>query len=271
MEIYARHVGVTGSHGPLLRPTSLRIRPGDLALVAGEPGRGHTALALTLAGQLRPDTGEVLVDGRPDRAALLRRVAVVDAPQVTEPDDGLPLAAVIAEELALTGAASGRRAVSGWLAARDGAQYARDRVQTLPPAVRTRLLVELAAARPGIEVLILDCPDRHTDDVRSWWDLARAHAERGIAVVVLCNNSSAQLLGVPAARLGQHEQPSSLTPAAPAPPAPPAPPPATLPAPPAPPATLPPAPAQPAATLPADPATPAAPEAPATTPLEKKP
>jgi ABC-type multidrug transport system ATPase subunit len=206
VEIYARQVGVTGPHGPLLRPTSLRIRTGELTLVAGEPGRGHTALALTLAGQLRPDTGEVLVDGRADRAALLRRVAVVDAPQVTEPDDGLRLAAVVAEELALSGAPAGRRAVAGWLAERDGTRYARDRFLTLPPALRTRLLVELAAARPGNEVLILDCPDRHTDDVQGWWELAQAHAQRK-AVVVLCSNSSAQLLGAPAARLGQPNEP----------------------------------------------------------------
>lgn len=217
MEIQATQIGVHGPHGPLLRPTSLRIRTGELALVAGEPGTGHTALALALAGQLRPDSGTVLLDGKPGAAGLRRRVAVVDAPQVTEPDDGLKLAAVVGEELALTGAPAGRRAVAAWLTARDADRYATDRFRTLPPTVRTRVLAELAAARPGVELLILDSPDRHTDDAHSWWSVARTHAERGLAVVALCTHSSARLLDVTAAHLGKHDQPPPITPAKPAP------------------------------------------------------
>jgi ABC-type multidrug transport system ATPase subunit len=210
VEIEVRQVGVDGPRGPLLRPTSLRIQPGRLALVAGDPGSGHTALALALAGQLRPSTGLILVDGKPGTTGLRRRVAVVDAPQVSEPDDGLRLSAAIAEELSLTGAPAGRKHTARWLAEHDAGQYATTRVQAIPAAIRTRLLLELAASRPGVETLVLDCPDRHTDDANSWWELARGHAERGRAVVVLCTNSSARLIDAPAARLGQHDQPAPL-------------------------------------------------------------
>lgn len=203
MEILARGVSVDGPHGPLLRPTSLRIRTGELVLVAGQPGSGHTALALALAGQLRPDTGDVLLDGRPDRAGLRRRVAVVDAPQVTEPDDALKLSAVVAEELALAGAPAGRAAVGTWLAGRDAGQHAASRLRVVPADVRTRLLADLAAARPGVEVLVLDCPDRHTDDPAAWWDIAQTHAARGLAVVALSTGSAARHLDVTPASLGE--------------------------------------------------------------------
>jgi ABC-type multidrug transport system ATPase subunit len=206
VEIHAQQVGVDGPHGPLLRPTSLRIGPGQLVLVSGEPGAGHTALALALAGQLRPSTGAVLLDGRPDNAALRQRVAVVDAPQVTEPDEALKLSALVGEELALNGAPAGRKAVAAWLDERAASQYAASRVRALPGPVRTRVLVELAAARPGVQALVLDCPDRHTGDARSWWELARRAAEPPRTVVALCTDSSAHLLGVPAARLGEQNQ-----------------------------------------------------------------
>lgn len=211
MKIDARDVGVDGPHGPLLLPTSIRIKTGELLLVAGDPGRGHTALALALAGQLRPDCGAVLVDGAPAGRSLRRRVAVVDAPQVTEPDDSLTLASVVAEELAVSGAHAGRGAVSAWLTARDAAEHARSRLRTVPAAVRTRLLADLAAARPGVELLILDCPDRHTHDASSWWDVARQHTEGGLAVLVLCGTSSARLLDVPHAELGATNSPQEKT------------------------------------------------------------
>jgi ABC-type multidrug transport system ATPase subunit len=211
VEIHAQRVGVDGPHGPLLRPTSFRFRHGELKLVAGEPGTGHTALALALAGRLRPTTGAVLIDGRHDPADLRSRVAVVDAPQVSEPDEGLRLATVVAEELALAGEPAGRRAVNAWLAKHRARTFAGSRLHTVPAAVRTRLLVWLAAARPGVQVLVLDCPDRHTNDVHSWWDLAQEHADRGPAVVVLSSISSARLLGAPTVRLGAREPAPTAT------------------------------------------------------------
>jgi ABC-type multidrug transport system ATPase subunit len=208
VEIEARRVAVDGPHGPLLRPTSLSFRHSEVTLVAGEPGTGHTALALALAGQLVPTSGEVLLDGEPNPAELRRRVAVVDAPQVSEPDDGLRLSIVVAEELALAGEPAGRGAVRNWLAKHRAARFAGTRLQNVPPALRTRLLLALAAARPGVQVLVLDCPDRHTGDTRSWWDLAREYADRGPAVVVLCTSSSALLLGAPVVRLGAATAPT---------------------------------------------------------------
>jgi ATPase subunit of ABC transporter with duplicated ATPase domains len=207
VEIRAERVGVDGPHGPLLQPTSLSVRAGELALVTGEPGHGHTTLALALAGRIRPSHGAVTVDGRADAAALRKQVALVDAPDVNEPEDGLKLADAISEELAYPG----RKAVRQWLDERAASEYASERVENVPAEVRTRLLVEAAASRPGITALMIAKPDRHTSDPSSWWPLAVRQAERGLAVVVLCEPPAAQALPISPARFGQDDQPSPLT------------------------------------------------------------
>ncbi|SHE97215.1 ATP-binding cassette domain-containing protein [Streptoalloteichus hindustanus] len=210
MEIQAQRVGVDGAQGTLLRPTSLAVRSGEVALVSGEPGQGHTALALALSGRMRPSSGTVLLNGKEDPRRLRRKVAVVDAPGVSAPEDALDLAFVVREEMGLGGHRASRRSVATWLAERDLSQYAHSRFDAVPPDVRIRLLVELAALRRGVRALVLDCPDRHGTDPLAWWSLARRQAEQGLAVVVLCAPPAAALLKVPSARLGQHEQPAPI-------------------------------------------------------------
>jgi hypothetical protein len=210
VEIRAQLVGIEGAHGPLLRPTSLRVRSGEVAVVGGEPGDGHTALALALSGRMRPTSGTVLLDGRENPKQLRRRVAVVDAPGVSEPDDALDLATVVGEELGFARRRRGHRAVATWLAERDATAYARHRVEAVPAELRTRLLVELAAARPGVDAVVLACPDRHGGDPNDWWQLAVEQADAGRAVVALCGNQAAARLDLPVARLGETEQPAPL-------------------------------------------------------------
>ncbi|GAA2661134.1 MULTISPECIES: hypothetical protein [Actinosynnema] len=205
MRINARRVGVTGAHGPLLRPTSLAITPGEPLLVAGDPGDGHTALALVVSGRMKPSTGEVDVPARELRA----RVALVDSPDVTSPEPGLSLAAVVGEELAVNRKPSGRKAVHDWLAAQHADHWAAARFENVPAAVRCALLLELAAERPGVDTLVLDSPDRHHPDPAAWWALARERATPERSVVVLCTTASAALLGVPAARLGADNSPQT--------------------------------------------------------------
>jgi ABC-type transport system involved in cytochrome c biogenesis ATPase subunit len=39
----------------MLAPTTVEVAAGELVIVHGDPGHGHTALALALAGRLVPD------------------------------------------------------------------------------------------------------------------------------------------------------------------------------------------------------------------------
>ncbi len=48
----------------VIQDLSLRVQPGEFAVILGPSGCGKTTLLRTFSGLLRPDRGEVLVDGR---------------------------------------------------------------------------------------------------------------------------------------------------------------------------------------------------------------
>jgi len=182
----------------------------QVVLLTGYPGAGHVAAALGLSGRLKPDTGRVRLDGNTDLAVLRRRVAVVDAPGITEPDDALPVQTVVGEELAIAGRKAGRKAVLEWLNEHDAAEHADKRFEHLPVAVRTRLLAELTVARPDVQVVILTMPDRHGGDPHEWFELGRGLAARGYGVIITCADASARLLDIKAARMGETDQPDPV-------------------------------------------------------------
>ncbi|CCH33929.1 hypothetical protein ABZ816_08905 [Actinosynnema sp. NPDC047251] len=198
MEIHAQRVGVAGPHGPLLKPTSLRVPPGELVVVAGPPDAGHTAFGLVLSGRMRPTTGSVT----PDAAGLRKQVVLVDSPGVNEPEASLSLSGVVGEELAMNGRRSGRKAVADWLVERGAEEHIDARFEYVPADVRCKLMLELAAGRPGARALIVDTPDRYHGDPAGWLRLAREHVTPEVSVVVLCTTTSAAVLDIPVARLG---------------------------------------------------------------------
>jgi hypothetical protein len=112
MKLQASCVAVSGTHAPLLRATSVTARTGEVTLVAGDPGHGQVALAL--GGRLVPSSGDIRLEGVADAKVLRSRVALVDVPNVTEPEEGLAVRAVIGEELALSRqrAKGGRRCIA---------------------------------------------------------------------------------------------------------------------------------------------------------------
>jgi hypothetical protein len=192
-ELRAVGIRVDARPVPLLEPTTLAVRSGERLLVAGEPGHGHTALALALAGRLKVDAGFVELDGERSGRRLRRSVALVDVPGVSEPDDVLPLRTVVAEELAMAGRSTRRGAVQAFLDERGIGHLAHAQLEAVPAAVRTPLLTEIAASRPGVIALVLTVPDRFGGDPRSWWELAGEFAAAGYAVVTCTDAGAYQL------------------------------------------------------------------------------
>jgi energy-coupling factor transporter ATP-binding protein EcfA2 len=198
MKLQADSVAVSGTHAPLLLPTSMTALTGEVTLVAGDPGYGQVALALALGGRLVPSFGNVRMGGVDDAGLLRARVALVDVPTVSEPEEGLSVRAVIGEELALSGQRARGSDVSAYLHAHDGDQHAGLRWEQVPASFRTRWLADLASRRGPVDFLVLASPDRFGGDPHDWWEVAKALAGKGKGVIVQCTHASARLLSVSA-------------------------------------------------------------------------
>ncbi|GAA5201020.1 hypothetical protein GCM10025773_20140 [Microbacterium jejuense] len=171
--------------------TSTAYASGTATLVVAETEQRPTVLGLIASGRMRPDTGRVELDGKVDASALRRRVALVDAPEVSEPEPNVTLAGVVAEELMFAGRASHPIAVQNWLADNSLAEAASLPVSNVEPADRVRALCELAVLRKGVEGIVLVSPDRHGGEPATWWAIAREFADRGLAVLVIAGQASA--------------------------------------------------------------------------------
>ncbi|MDU0366836.1 hypothetical protein RWH45_06385 [Microbacterium sp. KSW4-17] len=173
-----------------LPETSTAYETGAASLVVAETEQRPTVLGLVASGRMKVDAGTVTIDGRADRGAIRRRVALVDAPVVSEPEPNVTVTGVVAEELMFAGRAPTPFAAARWLE-----QIGLEAIAGLPignvdPAARVRLLLELAALRADVEGLVLVAPDRHGGEPLGWWRIAREFAERGYAVLVIAGSAS---------------------------------------------------------------------------------
>jgi ABC-type hemin transport system ATPase subunit len=187
----ASGIEVRGNGRPLLEPTTLSVRTGEIAVVVGEPGHGHTALALALAGRLQVDHGTVSLNAAEEAKTLQRMVALVDVPGVSEPDDAVTLRTIVGEEMAMARLRAGRGAVRKWLHGQGIEELADCRIDEIPAAVRTRVLAGLAACREGVRFLVLVLPERLGGVPSEWMGTARVLADIGFGVLVTASPTAA--------------------------------------------------------------------------------
>lgn len=180
-----------GPRNAALPPTTAAFQTGQAVLARAETEQRPTVLGLIASGRMRPDAGTVTIDGASDYAAMRKRIALIDAPDVCEPAPDVTVAGIVAEELMFAGRASHPIAVNHRLNELGASEYARWAIGTVPPTVRIRLLSELALMRKGVDGLVIVSPDRHGGDPVEWWRFARDLAARGIAVLVVAGDASA--------------------------------------------------------------------------------
>lgn len=173
-----------------LAPTSLSFRSRKATLAVAETEQRPTVLGLIASGRMRPDRGAVTLDGRADPRRLRRITALVDAPDVSEPAPNVTVAGVVGEELMFAGRLADPLSARRWLEEHDLRALSRVPIADVAPPERLRILLELAALRPGVEALVLVSPDRHGGDPREWWTLAEEFAGRGLAVLVIAGHAA---------------------------------------------------------------------------------
>lgn len=179
-----------GRDDAALPRTTLGYATGGLTLAEAETAERPTVLGLIASGRMRPDRGEVTIDGRPDAARLRREIALVDAPAVSEPPPGVTLAGVVAEELMFAGRWASAKATARMLEELGAASDARTRMADLAPATRVRVLSELALLRPGVRGLVVLSPDRHGGEPAAWQAHLTRIAERDIAVLAVIGRAA---------------------------------------------------------------------------------
>jgi ABC-type transport system involved in cytochrome c biogenesis ATPase subunit len=176
-------VWVADNRRTLLPPTTFAVAAGEIVVVYGDPGHQHTLLALALGGRLVPAGGEVLLDGDDKIATLQRKVALVDVPGVSEPDDISRLGTIVGEELAMAGRPARAANVETWLTGSGLWARRKDRMEELPPGTRSLALARLATQRSGLTHLVLALPERHGIDADGWLETATWLAAEGFGVV----------------------------------------------------------------------------------------
>lgn len=190
----AVHEVSKGKKGHALPTTSLEIETGHARFVLAETELRPTVLGLIATGRMRPDTGEVTIDGTRNDRDLRRRMALVDAPEVSDPHPGVTLAAVVGEELMFAGLPATPLHARRWLEQIGFAELATQPIGTIKPSVRVRVMAELAVLRDDVEGFVLVSPDRHGGRPEGWWRIAAEFAERGFAVLVIVGGSAAAVI-----------------------------------------------------------------------------
>ncbi|MGN7187858.1 hypothetical protein [Microbacterium enclense] len=173
-----------------LPETSTAFETGRASLVVAETEQRPTVLGLVASGRMKTDRGTVTIDGRVDAKTLRRRIALVDAPVVSEPEPNVSVTGVVAEELMFAGHAPTPFAAARWLEGIGLDAIAGLPIGNVEPPMRIRLLLELAVLRADVEGLVLVAPDRHGGEPLDWWRIAEEFAERGYAVLVIAGHAS---------------------------------------------------------------------------------
>ena len=154
----------------VLRDVSLALKPGDCAALLGANGAGKTTLLRALLGFVRPDRGEVLLDGRPlaahGRRAIAGRIAYV--PQAHVPSFPYTVREIVAMA---RGPASGwgpvrtaedEAAISGALARLGLTAFAERSYAGLSGGERQAVMIARALAQ-GSQILLMDEPTASLD------------------------------------------------------------------------------------------------------------
>ena len=168
--IEARGLSLRLGDRQVMGDVSLDLTPGDCAALLGANGAGKTTLLRALLGFVRPDAGEVRLDGRPlaahGRRAIARRIAYV--PQAHVPSFPYTVREIVAMARAPASGwgpvrtAEDEAAISGALARLGLTGFAERSYAGLSGGERQAVLIARALGQ-GAQILLMDEPTASLD------------------------------------------------------------------------------------------------------------
>ncbi|MDO4911701.1 MAG: hypothetical protein Q3972_08155 [Corynebacterium sp.] len=97
LAVEATNLSLDGPEGRVYGPLNLQIPERGLSVMRAPSGGGNTALALTLAGRMRPSSGELTVLGETSMYKIRKRVAIVGTKEIDPLDRDVRLKTTIRE------------------------------------------------------------------------------------------------------------------------------------------------------------------------------
>lgn len=97
--VVAKGLSLEGNEGPVYGPLSFTVPARGLTILSGSGGGGRTALALTIAGRMKPGSGELRVLDHTKRAEIRDRVAIAGVEQVDLLDRDVTVKTLLTEHL----------------------------------------------------------------------------------------------------------------------------------------------------------------------------
>jgi len=187
--LLADSLSIDGHHAPLLRPTSLVAPASELTIVAAPTQESRTALSLGLSARMKPDGGSVAWEADADIRAVRRASALVDSPEINEPEQHLRVKDLVAEDLALLpGPFWGTVSAARWLESHRLGHLANEWVDAIDAEDRLHLLASLSLQDSDVKLLVFDSPDRHdladADWIRILAGVAAGRRQPAVVAVV---------------------------------------------------------------------------------------
>jgi ABC-type lipoprotein export system ATPase subunit len=191
-ELRARSLGVDVDGRVLLHDVNLGVSHGEMLVITGPSGSGKTTLALTLAGIIEPDRGEVTIGGTP----LSRLQGYGEPPALVTQDFGLVPVLTAFETVGLPLQARSlereviRERTNRWLDALGLEACAARPVAELSGGQRQRVAIARALAKDS-GVLVMDEPTAELDPTNRalLLSLLEVELDRGVAIVVVSHEA----------------------------------------------------------------------------------
>lgn len=97
--VTARGIGVRGPWGSVYGPVDLDVPAGGLSVLLCPPGSGRTALLMTLAGRMRPETGTLTVLGRDHARDVFAAAAIAGIDELDPMPEAVTVCDLVTETL----------------------------------------------------------------------------------------------------------------------------------------------------------------------------